>query len=280
MRTRNAYRVFQTITPGWDHDLHLHSVWSQDNPQGPKLADYIPFAEKYKIHIGFTDHFEMLYYETKDLRQGEWRLNPNTIDKYLEEIDSVRESFPHVSAGLELDYYPHRESLLAEFLDKYGDQFDLLIGSVHELEDFFPVTQRKENGELMKAYGSFDAMKQKYFEYERKMLESQLFDAIAHPDVIYRFVTTEEKRLHPEYSDDPIIIDLGQICRRTKTLMEVNTSGLRFEWADTLPSPKIVNHLLADDVRFFVGSDSHSCERFVQSVEAVRKMNHLITKRF
>jgi HisJ family histidinol phosphate phosphatase len=279
MGLRNPLRIFSKIDPSWDQDLHIHSNWSADNVDGPMIQEYIPLAEQYKLHICFTEHFEFLYYETHDLRYGEWRLNPDSIDQYLEEIDTAREIFPHISAGLEIDYYPQRQEKIAEFVDQYRDQFDLLIGSVHELEDFYPVTVRPTLNGLIEKLGSFEAVVDQYFLNEEQLIQSEIFDAIAHPDVIFRFINLEEKLEHPEYVDDSRLIQLGQLCLDTNTLMEVNTSGYLYEWANTLPSPEMVNHLRSMGVRFIVGSDSHNLANFSKSILHVRKMNNLIKKR-
>ncbi len=197
----------------------------------------------------------------------------------MEEIDSVKEQFPYVSAGLEIDFYPHRIDQIANFLDQYGNQFDLLIGSVHELEDFYPVTVRSTLSGLIEQYGSFQAVVDKYFQYEHELLESHLFDVIAHPNVVFRFVGEAERLEHPEYIDDPRLIELGTLCIETNTLMEVNASGFRYEWGNSLPSPAMVNHLRLMGVQFVVGSDSHFVEDFKDSILQIRQLNQLIKKR-
>ena len=78
----NKFRIFKRILPNWDHDLHVHSNWSQDNLNGPSMADYIPLAERYKIHIGFADHFEFAFSNTKDPKYKECRLNQKFVDPF------------------------------------------------------------------------------------------------------------------------------------------------------------------------------------------------------
>src|SRR6056297_1426688 len=130
MHKRNPLRVFKYIDPRKDHDLHIHSNWSQDNLDGPSMAEYLPLAEKYDIHIGFADHFELQYYKKyggapRNERDPRWRLNPDSLDSYLDEIDGLKEDYSFVSSGLELDYYPYKKQELQEFIDDYYDQFDI-----------------------------------------------------------------------------------------------------------------------------------------------------------
>ena len=281
------HRVFQRIRTGMDHDLHLHSRWSQDILNGPTMADYIPLAERYNIHIGFADHYELLYYGKENKRNnprtespwsGEWRLNPDTIDQYLEEIDALKEEYPHVSSGLEIDFYPTRIPLLQEFVDRYRSEFDLLIGSVHEVEDYRPVTLMEDFIWLKEKYGSFDAVVDKYFEIEKIMVETGIFDVLSHPDVVYRFQPAEDRITHPNYGHDPRVIELGHLCENREMLMEIKVSGYRYDWGQSFPVNGQFHHLLAHGVQFTVGSDSHSLENFEQSILDIRKANNFINE--
>lgn len=277
--TRNPRRIFEQISPDWAHDLHIHSNWSQDNLNGPTLSDYIPLAEKYKIHIGFAEHFELAYYEIANSKWGQWKLNLGTVDRYLEELDQMKSQFPHITVGLELDFYPHRIPQLQNFMDRYRNEFDFFIGSLHELEDFRAITIPQDLDWLIQNYGGFDLVLKKYWDYLQIMISAEIFDGIAHPDVIYRFFSEKDRKSHPEYERDQSILKIGELCFQTKTLMEVNLSGLRSPWKRSFPSESLVNHLRANDIEFFVGSDSHTTTAFEQSVLDIRKMNQLIQKR-
>lgn len=275
---RNPMRVFSHILKDWDMDLHLHTNWSIDNPRGPNMQDYIPIAEKHRMHIGFADHFEFLYYDTGDQRYGPWKLNPNTVDAYLEEVDRARERYPRLTSGLEIDFYPQRLCQLQDFCDKYRKDFDFLIGSVHEIQDFYPITLRPQFTELIEKQG-LPQIITKYFQLERDLVQSDIFDAIAHPDVVFRFLPPEVAEEFPDAVNNTPTIELGQLCIQHNLLMEVNTSGLRYEWHQTLPNEVVVNHLLAQGVQFFVGSDSHSLQDFENSILILRIVNNWIRKR-
>lgn len=277
---RNKRRVFEKISPKRDIDLHLHSNWSQDNQEGPTMADYIPIAEKFNLHIGFADHFEFLYYEDKDLLQkyGKWRLTPETIEKYLEEIDSLKEQYPFVSSGLEIGFSPSpsRNARIQNFIDDYQNDFDLFLGGVHEIEDFHAVVMPQDLKNLIHKYGSFETVVEKYFTLEEEMVKSQIFDAIAHPDVIFRYLDPLHDNQILKYRKNTQIFRIGELCQETRTLMEVNLSGYRFAWGDSLPGLDKVHHLLASGVNFIVGSDSHTLADLSQAILRIRKMNNLI----
>ena len=272
---RNSHRIFQHITPTWDHDVHIHTNWSQDNLNGPSMHHYAELAEKYKIHIGFADHFELLYEESQSMKHGKWKLCRDSLPQYLEEIDQLQSEGFHVSAGLEVDYYPQRIPQLQAFLDEFYDQFDLIIGSVHEIEDFRPVTVQEDLDWLMEKYHSFTSIVDEYFRLEMEMVEQQLFDVIAHPDVVYRFCTPEMLTQHPEYKADPRVLEIGRLCASTKTLLEVNLSGIYKPWNQSFPNEKYMFDLIAEGTEFTIGSDSHSIEHFEKSVLDIRKFNRI-----
>jgi HisJ family histidinol phosphate phosphatase len=275
----NPHRIWGKIAPGWDHDLHIHSNWSQDNLTGPTFLEYIPLAEKYKIHIGFAEHFEWAHYEIENPKFGKWKLTPQTVDQYLEEIDDLKAQFPHVTSGLEMDFYPNRISQVREFIDRYRNQFDFFLGSVHELEDFLCVTLAKDFQIYLEKYGGLEPVLAQYFQNLHLMIETDMFDAIAHPDVVYRFLTPQDRQTYPYLQTDARLLDAGRACITKKTLIEVNLSGLRSSWGLPFPNENVVNHLRAEGADFFVGSDSHSIEAFEKSILDIRRFNNLLRTR-
>jgi HisJ family histidinol phosphate phosphatase len=282
----NKFRIFKRILPKWDHDLHVHSNWSQDNLDGPSLADYIPLAERNKIHIGFADHFEFAFSNTKDPKCKKCRLNQKSVDDYLEEIDKIKENYPFITSGLEFNFFPTRKEKLHEFTDDYRDQFDFFIGGVHEIEELHSIIIKNDLDSLIHKYGSLNIVLDKYFQIEVELIKSQIFDCIAHPDVIYRFISEKERINHPEYAFDERVLELGAFCETTRTIMEVNLSGYRFPWKNPFPNLEYLHHLIAQGVSFIVGSDSHSLEDFSNNILNIRRINsiikgeYLFTKKF
>ena len=272
----NKFSIFEKILPNWDHDLHVHSNWSQDNLNGPSMKDYAPLAERYKIHIGFADHFEFFDSDKKDSEFKKYRLNQETVNNYLEEIDNIKENYPFITSGLEFNFYPNRIEKLQEFTDRYRSEFDFFIGGVHEIDEFSSFVIQKDFNSLLLKYDSFEIILEKFFKIERELLNSQIFDCIAHPDVIYKFKSIEDRKCHPEYEYDKRILELGALCEKTRTLMEVNLSGFRFPWKNSFPNDSILHHLIAQGVSFVVGSDSHSLLDFENNILNIRKKNRII----
>ena len=117
---------------------------------------------------------------------------------------------------------------------------------------------------------------EKYYDLEEDMVKSQIFDAIAHPDVVFRFMDPQNEEQVSKYRKNQRIFRIGELCQETRTLMEVNLSGYRFALGDSLPKIDNVHHLLASGVSFIVGSDSHTLAELSQSILQIRQFNNLI----
>ncbi len=267
------HRIFSKINKEWEYDLHVHTNWSQDIAlNGPKPQEYVELAKKYHVHIGFLDHFELLRE-----KEDQWKLNLNSIELYLKEMEELKRKYEFITTGLEIDYYPELESKIEDFIENFGQRFDFIVGTMHETDLFYPVTQRDKLQELIRKYGTFEAVEERYFEKFNQMIHSGLFKAIAHPDVIYRFCSKEyiQKR---ESEIDKKVIEVLKPCISNKILIELNISGLYFEIGRSFPSCNVVNHLLAEGATFFVGSDSHSTKDFEKRIIDLRKAHYLLRK--
>lgn len=271
----NSLKIFQKIAPKWDFDLHVHTNWSGDAAPDATIEKYAQLSEKYKIHIGFADHYELACFEKPLEIKRTFKLNPETISNYLEEIDSAKEQYSHVTSGLELEYYPHREDQLRDFLDDYREDFDLIVGSAHEIEDFKAITVLKDLEWLVNKNGSFSNVLNMYFEKLHKLIQCQLFDVVAHPDVIFRFLTGQHQWFTKEYRHYLPTIELGHLAKNSNILYEINLSGLYYPWKEPFPNLDMFHHLLTNDILFSIGSDSHSLDQFKERVLQIRKINYL-----
>ncbi len=252
----------------WPKDHHVHTRWSLDIPDGPKFEDYIPLAEREHLDINFLDHLEVaLFNESVPLREG-------TINKYLEDFDVAKSLCTHLFAGFEVDYYPDKEAEIGDFLDKYKKDVDLIVGSVHEVAPLQPITVPLHLRNLLQHH-SFDELVEIYFECERKMIESGLFEAIAHPDVIFRFCGDVVEN-QPSYAHHPRLLELGDLCKQKNIRVELNVRGLLYPCQRSFPDIPIVNNFLQKGVQMFVGSDSHSVEDLEHQVQWIKQANAFV----
>jgi HisJ family histidinol phosphate phosphatase len=273
------------IKTNWDVDLHVHNKWSLDIPHGPRAEEYMEFAEKHQIHIGFLDHYEVLY-QKKNLEcpfeDKKWvpidTFAGDNWNKYLEELDDLKNNYSFVSTGLEIDYAPEDEGELSDFIKEYGSTFDFFVGTLHELERFRPVTLESDLRALIKKHGSFEAIVEIYFDLQEKMIKSGLFTAIAHIDTIYRYcgsiILGEKKYQNSEYGGyTQRIIEL---CIKNNIWIEYNLSGFRYSVNRPFPPEEMVKKFSKLGAKWFVGSDCHTIPTFNRFVPKIKKANALL----
>ncbi|MFW9936968.1 MAG: PHP domain-containing protein [Candidatus Thorarchaeota archaeon] len=249
-------------------DYHIHTKWSIDiADNGPIFEDYIKKAEEYRINICFLEHYE-LYLIERD------KFNPfynNNIDNYLEELDTLKESYDFIYAGLEVDYYRDRETKLLEFMDDYEKELDFIAGTIHEWIPGYPITTRDSLILFLEKKPMKDVIDE-YFKISKEMIESKIFKNVCHIDTIYRYIN--ENDIIPEENCDiseETVLELGRLCIKNNIKIEYNLSGLRFPIKRPFPSRKITLELIKEGARFFVGSDSHSIEYFEKIIPEIKK---------
>ncbi|HMF31880.1 MAG TPA: hypothetical protein VKK79_10715 [Candidatus Lokiarchaeia archaeon] len=251
-------------------DHHVHTHWSLDNLQGPTFEDYIPIAEAEGIHLTFLEHLQIArFYEANPLR-------PDTLPQFLEAFDAAKTQYPNMSVGFEVDYYPDREEELGEFLDNCQGDIDWVVGTVHELPmvPLHPFTIADDLRFMLKKH-SFAEIVDQYFSVEQQMVESGLFAAIAHPDVIFRFCGDT---VPPDFDvpNDPRLIELGNLCRQRMIQVEFNIRGLHYPCQRPFPCVEVAQLFLSQGIKMWVGSDSHSVADFAEQVPCILKANEFV----
>ncbi|MHA1886827.1 MAG: histidinol-phosphatase HisJ family protein [Promethearchaeota archaeon] len=279
--SHRPFRLYEKLPPSWDYDLHIHTNWSQDNIDGPYAKDWLQLGKRYKICLGFTDHFEIGNIDPRYQRnqaKNSWKLSFETIDSYLEEFDELRnEKIPFV-LGLEVSYHPDYTDSLWEFLDSYYSQFDYIVGSIHELALHQAVTVKETIFNLQRNQPQMEEWVDLYFNRVKEMIKVRRFDVIAHPDVIFRFLSYDSLPLNVKSQYREKILELGWLCDKYKTFLEINLSGYRSPWQDSFPKDNVVTQLLMEEIPMVVGSDSHQLSDFLFHLPTIRRLNHLLSK--
>jgi len=252
-------------------DLHLHTHYSADVPWGmASFEEYCQIGEQYNIHVGFLDHFEFPEFQSnpKYALFGE-----KGIIKYLEAFEVVHAEYPNSSLGLEVDYYPQFEAELGEFLDTYRGHFTRFIGSVHVI-DGQVITLREGCKQVLQKF-RFPKVREMYFQLLEAAIESELFDGIAHLDMLYRF-SNELFDPGSLLEDDPEVLRLGKLCKTQGLDLELNLSGLDQGAKRTYPALNIVKTLYDEGSTFYVGSDSHIPRHFSRRMKMICQLNQFL----
>jgi len=251
------------------HDLHVHSRYSPDSTE--EMEAYAKLGLAFSCHVGFLDHFEIAFTS----RPG--YLSEEQIPQLLETFDDIHANYPNTSLGLEVDFYPDLISEVAEFCDKHRRDFTHFIGAVHTV-DRLAVTTREEMDVLVQRYGLFEVIK-RYFDEVEDAIRSDIFAGIAHIDGVMRFASlyTEFKQVEEFWFVRTL--EVGRLCRDLGLVVEVNLGGLRHPWRRTYPRQDIIDRLIEDGTRFFVGSDSHTAENFADSLHRIQEITDYLQQK-
>ena len=179
---------------------------------------------------------------------GRLRMDEGEFDSYLEELQKARSAFPDlvILSGVEADYIPSRESWLARFLSEHS--FDFVLMSTHYVSTW-------DEDEWVFDFHEGRPLPSVYHDYFREMragIETGLFDCVAHLDLIKQpgspVLATNR---------DDVEMTLAA-CSEQGMSVEINTSGLRKEIAETYPCNEIIDLMIQRDISLVTGSDAHA----------------------
>ena len=199
--------------------------------------------------IAITDHVDHV---PADLGYGFYR-----PEAYLRELDEMRERFAGrltVLRGAEVDYNDSTIDDVERFLDRYRDEYDFIIGSVHYFSDGAMIFPDYFAGK------SLDEVFLPYLDQVERAVETGWFDSIGHLDLPKRYAP----KTHRDY--DPLLFKarLERIFDRMiakGVAFEINTSGLRQTPRTSMPSGLVVRWYADRGGKLITtGSDSHAAQ--------------------
>ena len=192
------------------HNFHTHTFRCK-HAKGD-VADYCAKAIELGMEtLGMSDHSAL-----PDNRWQHVRMPYAQLDDYADAIDQARIDYPQldIRKGMECEYVPKLHSFYVDEL--LGErQFDYLIGAAH----FFTDT----NGNWSGTYGGTNSPKAlaDFARYTVKMIETGLFDFIAHPDLF--------GNCYPNWDADTAACsrDIAAAAAEFGVGLEINALGLR-----------------------------------------------------
>lgn len=250
-------------------DYHVHSEFSDDSvyPIEDVIRDAI---EKGLDEIVFTDHVDYgiktdadkaIYQKAgrPDLdtwieRDGIGILYNVDYPAYFKKIEELRKKYEgkiRIKSGLELGIQKETLPLFEALMDKYKDQLDFVLLSVHQLEN-------KEfwTGDYQKVHNQFQFYKEYYEELLWLVKHFKQYSVLAHLDLINRYDTYGKEFQDPEI--DALIDEILKTVIADGKGIEVNTSSIRYEVGDTTPSRSILERYRNMGGKIItIGSDSH-----------------------
>ena len=220
-------------------------------------AEYADEAVKRGLKVlGFSEHTPF-----PDDRWNDVRLDYSQLEEYDLTISRLKKERTDIQIlkGMECDWVEEFKNF---YIDDYRGKrkFDFLIGSIH----WFPV-----DGEWVFTYAENAAGHVKeYTEHLIKMIESEMFDFIGHPDLFARFTRKWDKET------DVLVRDICRAAESVNVPLEINGYGFRKGKIETeegirFPYPHERFWEIASEykIRVICNSDAHKPEDVNASID-------------
>jgi histidinol-phosphatase (PHP family) len=257
-------------------DYHLHTAVTIDGNMNEFEACERALAMG--IHeIAFTNHVM--------LNQPNYLISSASFQKHWENIQRCKERYPRlqIRLGIEMDYYPDRETEIGATIEFYerliGHSFDIVLGSVHEIRGGFFSNKHLAPGffkdrDLISLYCE-------YFSLVTMAVKSRLYDVIAHPDLIKKY-TDDLTPPVPFESYKSSVESFITMLIKCNVGIEVNTKGLKLKVKEPYPSMEFLKLYISKarsagtDPIITLGSDAHRVDDIgfgiSEMIESLHKM--------
>ena len=235
-------------------DYHVHTPYC-GHAKGT-ILEYIQTGISLGLHeIGFADHLGRYYLTpTQRRRYWDWGMDEHDLSRYVAELLELREIYEdriRIKIGLEVDYIEGTEDLLESIIGRYP--FDYLLCSVHCL----PTVGWKHLADYSKTVDTTFVF-QEYFRVARAALRSGVFNALAHPDFIWRYVEWPHRAAAMPFDE---IAGLVKAAAEVKGIIEINSNGYLWSRDHVLeegdPFETLVDQCRRFQVPVSLGSDAH-----------------------
>lgn len=179
---------------------------------------------------------------------------PGEIDEYLDEVHAAREAAPelHVVTGVEADYLPGRENEIGTAIARArlgANGATVVLGSVHFIDDW-----AFDNPHEVEEWGrrDVDDAWRDYFALWMEAVSSELFDVMAHVDLVKKFGH------FPSFDARELYEEAANAAASAGVVIEVSTAGLRKPVAQLYPGAELLAAFQAAGVPATAGSDAHA----------------------
>ncbi|MBQ9647658.1 MAG: histidinol-phosphatase HisJ family protein [Oscillospiraceae bacterium] len=239
-------------------DYHLHSEFSDDSdtPMEQQVERAIALGLD---EMCFTDHVD--YGIKKDWNEPDISVRADgtvlaNVDypRYFARLAELRRVYGGriaIRGGLEFGMQQHTVPRYEALYEKYRDELDFVLLSVHQVEDREFWTQEFQRGRTQDEYNL------RYYE-EVLALTRQYhhYSVLAHLDLLVRY---DEQGVYPFAKIRDIVAEIMTTAIRDGKGIELNTSSWHYGLADTQPSRDILRLYRDLGGRILtIGSDAHT----------------------
>lgn len=212
-----------------------------------RITDFHPCFEQVREY----NHYQKRWFDGKQKQA-------HTLDEYKALIDEIRGiDYPvKVNFGLEVCWFEQHEEFIRNMLsDRY---FDYVLGSVHWIDNW-TFNQRKYQW----LGRDVNSIYKRYYEMSNTLVESGIFDIIAHPDLI------RCHSLYPDYDLMQTYLDLCENIKKHNVMLEINTSngyGINRDFMKIAKNSGVV---------LCTGSDAHRPEDVGRNIQQIISQNDI-----
>ncbi len=257
------------MTPSVDY--HMHTPLCGHAQGEPR--EYVEHALKIGLkEIGFSDHAPLVSHRDPTIT-----MDFDELPKYYAMIEEVQKKYPQftIKMGIEADFIPGYEQKTKEILADYP--YDYVIGSIHFIGKWgFDDPAQREGWQAH----DINEVYRDYYELLCQSAQSQLFDIMAHVDLVKKFGHRPTEDMTPE------IKKTAKVFKECGVAVEINSSGLRKPVAEMYPAKSALQIYCDAGVPLTFGSDSHlptdvgrDFDKALAMARAVGYKEHLVFKR-
>lgn len=229
-------------------DYHVHSEFSVDCTVPIRESCAAAIAAGV-TEIAFTDHVE---HQHTDLGFGYYN-----IEAYLRANETARHEFAGtltVLKGAEVDFHTDTAEQVEHFIERYGREYDFIIGSVHYAEAAQIIFDDYFEGRTV------DEVILPYFDQLEAAIRTGWFDTIGHLDIPKRYLPQTHAAYEPSRYRERLVKLFAALIEMDMPF-EINTSGLRQRPRASMPGPAIVRwYVEAGGWLITTGTDSHASQ--------------------
>ena len=230
-------------------DYHVHSQFSVDC-ETPMRASCEAAIAAGVTEIAFTDHLD---HEPADPGFGYYQ-----PEAYFRAIEAMRDEYAgrlRVLAGVEVDFNERIAPRVERFLEQWGAEYDVVIGSVHYTDAGELIFPRYFTGRTL------DDIIRPYYRQVLLAAETGWFDTLGHLDLPKRYAPAATHGTYDPLAFRDLLAPIFAALIARGRSFEINTSGLRQTPRTSMPGPAIVRWYVEAGGRLITtGSDSHVAE--------------------
>jgi len=238
------------------------------------LREFVDMGHRRGVsEVCFTEHGH-LFHESYSLLNNNWSLSipRRHLADYISLVEQAKHLGLQVKLGLEMDYITETRAQIRNFLAT--QPLDFVLGSVHWVDGF-----GFDNPDWLDQWEncSVDELYRRYFTLLREAVQSKMFDAIAHPDVIKVFGHRPSYSLREDYHELAGALAENGVC------LEVSTAGWRKPVNELYPHIDLLKVCIERGVNVTLASDAHEPDHvafeFDRAVSLLRELGlkHLAT---